>query len=85
MRFSVNQIPNISLENEKYIESAVASGLYQDLAKPLNAAIELLKQRIAYSGTINSGIDQLDNSLGRPFDIDVIMGRIDEQLRSTGK
>ncbi len=71
----------ISPENEQYIDHAVATGLFQDCGQALNTAIELLKRRERLIRDVNSGIDQLEKGLGRPFDIEAIMGQIDDRLR----
>jgi Arc/MetJ-type ribon-helix-helix transcriptional regulator len=71
----------ISPENEQYIDHAVATGLFQDRGQALNTAIELLKRRERLIRDVNSGIDQLEKGLGRPFDIEAIMGQIDDRLR----
>ncbi len=73
----------ISPENEQYIDHAVAIGLFQDRGQALNTAIELLKRRERLIHDVNSGIDQLENGQGRPFDIETIMGQVDDRLRET--
>jgi Arc/MetJ-type ribon-helix-helix transcriptional regulator len=70
----------ISLENEQYIDSTVASGLFQDRGQALNTAIELLKRRERLIRDVNHGIEQIEEGQGKPFDIDVIMGQIDDKL-----
>ena len=51
---------DLSPENENFIDHAVATGLFQDRGKALNAAIDLLKRREGLIRDVNSGIDQLD-------------------------
>jgi Arc/MetJ-type ribon-helix-helix transcriptional regulator len=75
----------ISPENEQYIDNAVATGLFHDRGQAINTAIELLKRREQLIRDVNSGIDQLEKGLGRPFDIDVIMAQIDERLSENKK
>ena len=69
-------IPGISPENERYLDNAVANGLFQDRRQAINTAIELLKRRERLVRDVNSGIDQLERGLGRPFDIEAIMGKL---------
>jgi Arc/MetJ-type ribon-helix-helix transcriptional regulator len=70
----------ISPENEIYIETAVANGLFQDRGQAINTAIELLKRRERLIRDVNSGIGQLESGLGQPFDIETIMAQIDDRL-----
>jgi Arc/MetJ-type ribon-helix-helix transcriptional regulator len=76
---------DLSPENENFIDHAVATGLFQDRGKALNAAIDLLKRREGLIRDVNSGIDQLERGQGVPFDIDAIMAKIDERLGESGK
>ena len=76
---------DISHENEQYIDTAVANGFFQDRGQALNTAIELLKRRERIIRDVNSGIDQLESGLGRPFDIETIMAQIDQRLSEKGK
>jgi Arc/MetJ-type ribon-helix-helix transcriptional regulator len=75
----------ISPENEQYIDNAVANGLFQDRGQAINIAIDLLKRRERLIRDVNSGIDQLDKGLGRPFDIEAIMAQVDERLSAKGQ
>ena len=74
----------ISPENESYIDTAVANGLFQDRGQAINTAIELLKRRERLIRDVNSGIDQLERGMGQPFDIEAIMAQIDDRLSKRG-
>jgi Arc/MetJ-type ribon-helix-helix transcriptional regulator len=75
----------ISSENELYIDSAIASGFFQDRGHAVNTAIELLKRRQEHIKDVNLGIGQLEQGLGQTFDIDSIMAAIDERLHQAAK
>ncbi len=76
---------DISPENERYIDHAVATGMFRDRSQALNAAIELLKQREQLIRDVNLGIEQLEKGQGKPLDVEAIMAQIGQRLRKMGK
>ena len=58
---------DLSPENEQYIQTAIASGLYHDRGEALDRAVELLKKREQLIRDVNLGIEQLERGEGVPF------------------
>jgi Arc/MetJ-type ribon-helix-helix transcriptional regulator len=76
-------LTEISPENERYLEHAVAAGVFHDRSQALNIAVELLKRREQLIRDVNRGIEQLDHGLGKPLDLEAIMEAI--ELRTAAK
>ena len=62
----------LSLDNERFLDFAVSTGIYRDRSAALDAAVELLRHRFKLIRDVNKGIDQLDRGEGRPLDIDSV-------------
>ena len=72
--------PDITPENEHFLEDAVASGMFHDRGQAINTAIELLRRRAELIRDVNAGIGQLEQGLAKPFDVDAMMNAIDARL-----
>ena len=46
------------------------------IGEAINTAIELLKRRTALIRDVNAGIEQLEQGLGKPFDVEAIMSAV---------
>ena len=77
--------PDISPENEQYLEHTVATGMFHDRSQALNTAIVLLKRREQLIRDVNMGIEQLEQGLGKPLDIAAILDAIDTRLAEEGR
>lgn len=75
----------ITPENEYFLEHAVEAGMFRDRNEGINAAIELLKRRAELIRDVNAGIEQLEQGLGKPIDVEAIMIAIDERLGAQGR
>lgn len=73
---------DLTPENEHFLEHPVAVGMFHDRSEALNTAIELLKRRAELIRDVNAGIEQLEQGLGKPMDVDAIMSAIDARLES---
>lgn len=73
---------DITPENEHFLEHAVAVGMFHDRGEALNTAIELLKRRAELIRDVNAGIEQLEQGLGKPMDVEAIMSAIDARLEA---
>jgi Arc/MetJ-type ribon-helix-helix transcriptional regulator len=73
---------DITPENEHFLEHAVAVGMFHDRGEAINMAIGLLRRRAELIRDVNAGIAQLEQGLGKPFDIEAIMSGIDARLET---
>lgn len=74
-------IPNLSSDNERFIDEALASGLFPSREKLLDQAVEALRRRqdqVALDAALREGLAQLDAGLGRELS-DADFDRIAEQ------
>ena len=76
--------PEISPENEHFLDQAVATGMFRDRGEAINTAIELLRRRSQLIRDVNVGIEQLEQGLGKPLDVERIMNAIDARLAAEG-
>lgn len=67
---------NLSPDNERYLEHAVATGMYHDRGKALDSAVELLRRRGQLIRDVNKGIEQLERGAGRPLDIEKVKAAV---------
>jgi antitoxin ParD1/3/4 len=63
---------DLSPENEQFIQTAIASGLYHNRGEALDMAVDLLKKREQLIRDVNLGIEQLERGEGTPLDIEEI-------------
>lgn len=68
---------SLSANNEQFLESVVATGIFPSRSEAVNEAIELLRRREELRAEIKIGIDQLDRGEGEPLD----MVEIKEEFR----
>jgi antitoxin ParD1/3/4 len=73
---------DLSPENEQFIQTAIASGLYHNRGEALDQAVELLKKREQLIRDVNLGIEQLERGEGVPFDVEEIKASIRARLDS---
>ena len=73
---------SITPENEHFLEYAVEVGMFRDRNEVLNAAIDLLKRRKEMIRDVNAGIEQLEQGLGKPMDVEAILSAIDARLEA---
>jgi hypothetical protein len=74
---------DISPENEHFLEHVVAVGMFQDRGQAINAAIDLLKRRAELIRDVDAGIEQLEQGLGKPLDVEAIISGIDVRLEES--
>jgi Arc/MetJ-type ribon-helix-helix transcriptional regulator len=65
----------LSQDNERFIESQIASGMYSDRAAVLNDAVALLKQRQQLLDSIDEGTKQLQDGDYMEYDDDSLRER----------
>ncbi len=63
---------NISPENERYLEDAVARGVFPSRGDALNSAVELLKRQEQLVRDVNAGIAEIDRGEVLPLDMEEI-------------
>jgi antitoxin ParD1/3/4 len=82
-RKSARMSTSLSPENEQYIQTAIAAGLYHDRAEILDRAVDLLKKREQLIRDVNLGIEQLEKGESELLDIEEIRAAVREKLKST--
>jgi Arc/MetJ-type ribon-helix-helix transcriptional regulator len=81
----MNMSSGISPENERFIDEAVATGLFEDRGQVLDTALELLKRRQQLIRDVNIGIEQLERGDRRPMDIAAILDQVGSRLAQAGR
>ena len=71
---------NLSPSNERYIEDAIARGVFESRERALDAAVELLKRREETIRQVNQGIEELERGEGRPLNLEEIKADIRKRL-----
>jgi len=71
---------DITPENESFLQQTISTGVFHDRSEAINTAIELLKRRSQLIGDVNVGIEQLEQGMGKPLNVEGIMAAIDARL-----
>jgi antitoxin ParD1/3/4 len=74
---------DLSPENEQFIQTAIASGLYHNRGEALDQAVELLKKRERLIRDVNLGIEQLQRGEGKPLNIEEIKAAVRNKFQSS--
>ena len=64
----------ISADNQRYLEQAVARGIYRDRAAAIDEALALLKRRDQLRSDVRAGIEQADR--GELLDAESVFQRL---------
>ena len=82
---------NVSLTNEleNYVSKKVASGDYQSASEVVREALRLMRERDSARARlrrdIQIGLEQIENGLAVPFDVEKIKARGRKRLAAKGK
>jgi predicted transcriptional regulator len=68
-----------SPDNERYLEQAIARGVYRDRAEAIDEALALLKRRDQLRGDVRAAIAQADR--GELLDAEAVFQRLLERAR----
>jgi predicted transcriptional regulator len=68
-----------SADNERYLEQAIAGGVYRDRAQALDEALVLLKRRDQLRSDVRAGIEQADR--GMLLEADAVFDRLLDRAR----
>ena len=77
-----SNLSNLSPENERFLEHAIAVGMYHDRGEALDKAVQLLRQQEHLVRDVNEGIGQLERGEGVPLDIAAIKTAVRSRLKT---
>ena len=69
----------ISADNERYLEQAIAGGVYRDRAQAIDEALVLLKRRDQLRSDVRAGMEQAD--CGMLLEADAVFERLLDRAR----
>jgi putative addiction module CopG family antidote len=75
---------DLSPENERFVQDAVAQGTYHSRDEAINLAVAFLRRRDQLLREVNAGIEQVERGEVRPLDIDQIKAEIQQRLLEEG-